>query len=53
LFRASLGVFGPAIIGILAAVAQQERVRLSERTKALGVNPALLVKRLKTQPKQL
>src|SRR5437660_3389475 len=30
----SLGVFGPAIIGILAAVAQQERIRLSERTKA-------------------
>jgi DNA invertase Pin-like site-specific DNA recombinase len=83
----SLGVFGPAIIGILAAVAQQERIRLSERTKAgmarvrasgkhigrprasldigvvrkrqgrgeslrsiavaLGVSPALLVKRLK------
>jgi DNA invertase Pin-like site-specific DNA recombinase len=30
----SLGVFGEAIIGLLAAVAQQERVRLSERTKA-------------------
>jgi len=30
----SLGVFGEAIIGILAAVAQQERIRLSERTKA-------------------
>ena len=30
----SLGVFGEAIIGILAAVAQQERVRISERTKA-------------------
>jgi len=30
----SLGIFGEAIIGILAAVAQQERVRLSERTKA-------------------
>lgn len=30
----SLGVFGPAIIGILAAVAQQERIRISERTKA-------------------
>jgi DNA invertase Pin-like site-specific DNA recombinase len=86
----SLGVFGPAIIGILAAVAQQERIRLSERTKAgmarvratgkhvgrpranvdigtvrrrrskgeslrgiaaaLGVSPALLVKRLKALP---
>jgi len=30
----SLGVWGDAIIGILAAVAQQERVRISERTKA-------------------
>jgi DNA invertase Pin-like site-specific DNA recombinase len=30
----SVGVFGPAIIGILAADAQQERIRLSERTKA-------------------
>ena len=30
----SLGVFGDAIIGILAAVAQQERIRISERTKA-------------------
>jgi DNA invertase Pin-like site-specific DNA recombinase len=30
----SLGVFGEAIIGILAAVAQQERIRISERTKA-------------------
>ena len=30
----SLGVFGPAIIGVLAAVAQQERIRISERTKA-------------------
>jgi len=30
----SLGVFGEAIIGILAAVAKQERIRLSERTKA-------------------
>jgi len=30
----SLGVFGDAIIGVLAAVAQQERIRLSERTKA-------------------
>lgn len=30
----SLGVFGEAIIGIVAAVAQQERIRLSERTKA-------------------
>jgi DNA invertase Pin-like site-specific DNA recombinase len=89
-FVDSLGVFGPAIIGILAAVAQQERIRLSERTKAgmarvrasgkhvgrprasldigavrkrqakgeslrgiavaLGVSPALLVKRLKMVP---
>ena len=30
----SLGIFGEAIIGILAAVAQQERIRMSERTKA-------------------
>jgi DNA invertase Pin-like site-specific DNA recombinase len=30
----SLGVFSDAIIGILAAIAQQERIRLSERTKA-------------------
>jgi DNA invertase Pin-like site-specific DNA recombinase len=30
----SLGVFGEAIIGILAAVAQQERIRISERTRA-------------------
>lgn len=30
----SLGIFGEAIIGILAAVAQQERIRISERTKA-------------------
>lgn len=30
----SLGVFGDAIIGVLAAVAQQERIRLSDRTKA-------------------
>src|SRR5215467_11833056 len=30
----SLGVFGEAIIGILPAVAQQERIRISERTKA-------------------
>ena len=30
----SLGVFGEAIIGIMAAMAQQERIRLSDRTKA-------------------
>jgi DNA invertase Pin-like site-specific DNA recombinase len=30
----SLGTFGEAIIGVLAAVAAQERIRLSERTKA-------------------
>ena len=30
----SLGVFGDAIIGILAAIAKQERIRVSERTKA-------------------
>jgi DNA invertase Pin-like site-specific DNA recombinase len=30
----SLGVFGDAIIGLLAALAQQERIRISERTKA-------------------
>jgi DNA invertase Pin-like site-specific DNA recombinase len=30
----SLGVFGEAIIGVLAAVAAQERIRNSERTKA-------------------
>jgi DNA invertase Pin-like site-specific DNA recombinase len=30
----SLGVVGEAIIGVLAAVAAQERIRISERTKA-------------------
>jgi DNA invertase Pin-like site-specific DNA recombinase len=30
----SLGVFADAIVGILAAVAEQERIRLSDRTKA-------------------
>jgi DNA invertase Pin-like site-specific DNA recombinase len=30
----SLGVFGDAIVGVLAAVAQQERLRLSDRTRA-------------------
>src|SRR5579864_8230955 len=30
----SLGIFGDAIIGLLAAVAQQERIRISDRTKA-------------------
>jgi len=30
----TLGVFGPAIIGLLAAIAKQEQLRLSERTKA-------------------
>jgi DNA invertase Pin-like site-specific DNA recombinase len=30
----SLGVFGDAIIGLLAAMAQQERLRISDRTKA-------------------
>jgi DNA invertase Pin-like site-specific DNA recombinase len=30
----SIGPFGEAVIGILAAIAKQERVRLSERTKA-------------------
>ena len=30
----SLGVFGDAIIGVLGAVAQQERIRVSDRTKA-------------------
>jgi DNA invertase Pin-like site-specific DNA recombinase len=30
----SLGVFGDAIIGLLAAMAQQERVRISDRTQA-------------------
>src|SRR5260370_31197257 len=30
----ALGVFGEAIIGVLAAVAQQERIRISERAKA-------------------
>ncbi len=33
-FVDSLGVFGEAIIGLLAALALQERLRLSERTKA-------------------
>lgn len=30
----SLGVFSDAIIGILGAIAQQERVKISDRTKA-------------------
>ena len=30
----SLGIFGEAIISVLAVVAQQERIRMSERTKA-------------------
>jgi len=30
----SLGIFGDAIIGLLAAMAQQERIRISDRTKA-------------------
>jgi len=30
----SLGPFGEAVVGILAAVARQERLRISERTKA-------------------
>jgi DNA invertase Pin-like site-specific DNA recombinase len=30
----SLGTFSEAIVGILAAVAKQERIRISERTKA-------------------
>ncbi|MGB0105953.1 MAG: recombinase family protein [Candidatus Sulfotelmatobacter sp.] len=30
----SLGVFGEAVVGILAAMAQQERIRISDRTKA-------------------
>lgn len=30
----SLGIFGEAVIGILGAVAAQDRVRISERTKA-------------------
>ena len=34
LYIDSLGVFGDAIIGLLAAMAQQERVRISDRTRA-------------------
>jgi DNA invertase Pin-like site-specific DNA recombinase len=34
LYLDSTGIFKDAVIGILAAVAKQERVRLSERTKA-------------------
>jgi DNA invertase Pin-like site-specific DNA recombinase len=30
----SLGVFSDAIIGILGAIAEQERIRISDRTKA-------------------
>src|SRR5205085_9845086 len=30
----SLGPFGDAIVGLLAAIARQERLRISERTKA-------------------
>lgn len=33
-YISSLGVFGDAIISILAALAKQERIRISERTKA-------------------
>jgi DNA invertase Pin-like site-specific DNA recombinase len=34
LYLDSTGIFKEAVVGILAAVAKQERVRLSERTKA-------------------
>lgn len=30
----SLGVFSEAIVGIIGAIAEQERLRISERTKA-------------------
>jgi DNA invertase Pin-like site-specific DNA recombinase len=30
----SLGIFGDAIVGIIGAIAAQERLRISERTKA-------------------
>jgi DNA invertase Pin-like site-specific DNA recombinase len=33
-YISSVGVFSDAIIGLLAALAQQERVRMSERTRA-------------------
>lgn len=46
----STGIFREAVIGILAAVAKQERVRLSERTKA-GLERAKAQGRVGGRPK--
>jgi DNA invertase Pin-like site-specific DNA recombinase len=46
----STGIFREAVIGILAAVAKQERVRLSERTKA-GLERARAQGRVGGRPK--
>ncbi len=46
----STGIFREAVIGILAAVAKQERVRLSERTKA-GLERAKAQGRIGGRPK--
>ena len=46
----SLGIFGDAIVGLLAAMAEQEFLRISERTKA-GTGRALNPRQeLETQP---
>ena len=46
----SLGIFGDAIVGLLAAMAQQELLRISERTKT-GIGRALNPRQeLETRP---
>ncbi|HLW54366.1 MAG TPA: recombinase family protein [Candidatus Angelobacter sp.] len=59
----SLGVFRDAVLGILAAVARQEKIRISERTKAgllkaradgrVGGRPSSLTPDQKEQAKRL
>ena len=48
--QSSTGIFKEAVIGILAAVAKQERVRLSERTVA-GLERARAQGRVGGRPK--
>jgi DNA invertase Pin-like site-specific DNA recombinase len=49
----SLGPFSEAIVGIIGAVAQQERIRLSERTKAGMARARAAGKRFGPQPKNV
>jgi DNA invertase Pin-like site-specific DNA recombinase len=49
----SLGVFAEAIVGILAAIAQQERVRIGERTRAGLQRARAAGKRLGRPPVQV